>query len=105
MPSTPKRPLQCPTDLIRNYRVSGKVQGVYFRNSTRIEARRLGLRGVVRNLPDGTVDVLVQGAPAAVEALRLWLHRGPALARVAEVSEITLQEGVELRIWEDFEIL
>jgi len=59
----------------------------------------------VRNLPDGSVAVLVQGAPAAVETLRLWLHRGPALARVDEVAEISPDDEALLRIPEDFEIL
>ena len=105
MPSIPKHPPQSPTDITRRYRVSGKVQGVYFRHSTRVEAKRLSLRGSVRNLPDGCVAVLVQGAPAAVETLRLWLHRGPALARVDEVAEITLGEAADLRIPGDFQIL
>jgi acylphosphatase len=85
--------------------VSGKVQGVYFRHSTRLEAKRLSLRGTVRNLPDGSVEVLVQGAPAAIEALRLWLHRGPALARVDKVAEIILGDEANFRMPEDFEIL
>ncbi len=78
---------------------------MYFRHSTRLEAKRLSLRGTVRNLPDGSVEVLAQGAPAAIEALRLWLHRGPALARVDRVAEITLGDEANLRMPEDFEIL
>jgi acylphosphatase len=105
MPSIPKRPPQPPTDLTRRYRVSGKVQGVYFRHSTLIEAKRLSLRGTVRNLPDGSVEVLAQGTPAAIEAMRLWLHRGPALARVDQVAEITVAEEISLRIADDFQIL
>jgi len=105
MPSTPKLPPQSPTDLTRHYRVSGKVQGVYFRHSTRAEAKRLKLRGTVRNLSDGSVAVLVQGAPDAVETLRLWLHRGPAHARVERVSEVALGEPADLKIPDDFEIL
>jgi acylphosphatase len=76
------------TTVIRYFRVTGKVQGVYFRHSTRLEAERLGIRGVARNMPDGTVEVLAHGDPAAVETLRQWLHRGPALARVAVVEEL-----------------
>ncbi len=105
MPSIPKRPPQPLTSLTRRYRVSGKVQGVYFRHSTRIEAKRLGLRGMVRNLSDGCVEVLAQGAPAEVEALRLWLHRGPALARVDRVCEIRLEDAADVRVPADFEIL
>jgi acylphosphatase len=73
--------------IVRCFLVFGKVQGVYFRHSTRLEAHRLGLRGSARNLPDGSVEVFVQGAVAAVEELREWLHRGPAQARVDEVRE------------------
>lgn len=50
--------------------VRGRVQGVYFRASTRDEARRLGLTGWVRNEPDGSVRVLAEGPRAALEALQ-----------------------------------
>ena len=76
-------------EVIRRFLVFGKVQGVYFRHSTRLEARRLALRGIARNLPDGTVEVLAQGRGAAVEELRVWLRQGPAQARVDEVREST----------------
>jgi acylphosphatase len=73
--------------VIRRFLVSGKVQGVYFRHSARLEARRLAIRGIARNLPDGSVEVVAQGRAAAVEELRAWLRRGPAQARVDEVRE------------------
>jgi len=73
--------------VIRRFLVFGKVQGVYFRHSTRLEARRLVIRGIARNLPDGSVEVLAQGAAAAVEELRVWLQHGPPEAQVAEVRE------------------
>ena len=79
--------------VIRRFLVFGKVQGVYFRHSTRLEAQRLGLGGSARNLPDGSVEVLAQGAAAAVEELRAWLHRGPAQARVDEVRETAAGEA------------
>lgn len=65
--------------------VAGTVQGVFFRASTRREAQRLGLTGVARNLPDGSVEVIACGAEAAVAELIQWLHRGPEHARVAAV--------------------
>jgi acylphosphatase len=74
-------------EVIRRFLVFGKVQGVFFRHSTRLEAKRLALRGIARNMPDGSVEVLVQGREAAVEELRVWLQRGPAQARVDEVRE------------------
>lgn len=66
--------------------VSGKVQGVFYRASTREQALALGLAGHARNLADGRVEVIACGPAAAVEALERWLWRGPAAARVDEVS-------------------
>jgi len=79
--------------VIRRFLVFGKVQGVYFRHSARLEARRLAIRGMARNLPDGSVEVLAQGGAAAVEELRAWLQRGPAQARVDEVHETSPDEA------------
>ena len=79
--------------VIRRFLVFGKVQGVYFRHSARLEARRLGLGGVARNLPDGSVEVVARGNAAAVEQLRTWLQRGPAHARVDEVRETSPDES------------
>jgi acylphosphatase len=79
-------------EILRRFRVTGKVQGVYFRHSTRIEANRLGLRGTARNLPDGSVEVFALGEASAVETLRVWLHRGPAQARVDDVREMKASE-------------
>ena len=62
--------------------VSGKVQGVWFRASTRQEAVRLGLRGSATNLDDGRVEVLAAGDAAAIDELEKWLRHGPPLARV-----------------------
>lgn len=61
------------------------MQGVFFRASTQAEAQRLGLRGWARNLPDGRVEVLACGEPAAVDALAAWLQQGPPLAEVESV--------------------
>jgi acylphosphatase len=63
---------------------------VYFRHSTRLEAERLRLSGVARNLPDGTVEVVAHGTPESVQHLREWLRRGPSGARVAAVQEFEL---------------
>ena len=75
-------------EVVRRFLVFGTVQGVYFRHSTRLEARRLGVRGFARNLPDGSVEVLAHGAAAAVDELRVWLGRGPSQAKVTEVREM-----------------
>lgn len=65
--------------------VRGKVQGVWFRASTRAQAERLGLGGHARNLADGSVEVIAIGDQDAVDALERWLHVGPPLARVDAV--------------------
>ena len=67
-------------------RVSGRVQGVYYRASAQREARRLGLRGWVRNLPDGSVELHLEGPPAAVDAMLDWCRVGPPAARVDRVE-------------------
>ena len=63
--------------------VRGKVQGVFFRASTRDRALQLGLRGYARNLSDGRVEVLAEGDARALDALERWLHVGPPRAKVA----------------------
>ncbi len=67
-------------------RVHGRVQGVFFRDSMRAQAQRLGVGGWVRNDPDGTVEAVVSGEPAAVDALVAWAHDGPAGARVERLD-------------------
>jgi acylphosphatase len=91
-------------DVIRRFLVVGKVQGVYFRHSTRLEAKRLRVRGLARNLPDGSVEVLAQGSQSDVNALRQWLHRGPAHARVETVHECEAGESARLEIPAEFEV-
>ena len=66
--------------------ISGRVQGVFFRASTREQAQRLGLRGHARNLPDGRVEVMAVGADAAIQQLERWLQHGPPSARVDHVE-------------------
>ena len=73
--------------ITRQFLISGRVQGVAFRYHTRVEAQRLGLRGVARNLPDGTVEVIAHGEAAAIEELEAWLRHGPSTARVTAVQE------------------
>ena len=66
--------------------VSGRVQGVCFRASTQEQARRLGLRGYVRNLGDGRVEVLAAGTHEALETLAQWLWQGPPMSRVDAID-------------------
>lgn len=65
--------------------VTGRVQGVFFRASTRDRARALGVSGSARNLPDGRVEVEVFGDTDSVDALCDWLWTGPPSARVEDV--------------------
>lgn len=66
--------------------VSGRVQGVWFRASTREQARRYGITGHARNLSDGRVEVLACGTPRALGKLEEWLWQGPDAARVTDVA-------------------
>ena len=81
--------------------VGGKVQGVFFRPSTRERAQALKLRGFARNLPDGRVEVLAIGEDDAVEDLAQWLHYGPSQARVDELERI---EGEDDPGIQEFEV-
>jgi len=77
--------------------VSGRVQGVWFRQSTKEMADSLGITGWVRNLDDGRVELIAQGEDQAVRQLEAWLNQGPELATVAEVasSVVSLSEQYE----------
>ena len=80
--------------IARRCYVSGRVQGVFYRASTRERAVSLGVAGHAVNLPDGRVEVLAVGRPEAVHALIDWLAVGPPAAQVAnvEVREVLLEE-------------
>lgn len=67
--------------------IRGTVQGVWFRESTRQEAERLGVVGWVRNLPDGTVESVAEAAPEVLQEFIRWCHKGPSAARVLGVEE------------------
>lgn len=66
--------------------VSGRVQGVFYRASCAHEARARGLAGWVRNLPDGRVEVVLEGPEPQLEAMIAWCRQGPSAARVDEVE-------------------
>lgn len=71
--------------------LQGRVQGVWFRESTRRRAEELGVSGWVRNREDGAVEAELEGAAREVEALVTWLGRGPSQARVdaVEIEELS----------------
>ena len=66
--------------------VSGRVQGVWFRESTKTEAENLGVKGWVRNLVDGRVEAVFEGPEASVDRLVAWCDAGPSAARVERVD-------------------
>jgi acylphosphatase len=81
--------------------VSGLVQGVCFRAYTRDTARRLGVTGWVRNLPDGTVEAVVEGESAIIQSMLEWFHEGPPYSRVDRVS---VQDEPSHEKFNDFDI-
>ncbi|MBI1294065.1 acylphosphatase [bacterium] len=72
--------------ICRHILVRGRVQGVGFRAGTRHKAASLGLIGWVHNLPDGDVEIVACGAPAALDQLVSWCRQGPPAARVSNVD-------------------
>ncbi|MDT8446689.1 MAG: acylphosphatase [bacterium] len=80
---------------IRIY-ISGLVQGVYFRATCQQEARQLGIKGWVRNLPDGRVEVYALGEDKDLEELKKWCRKGPSGSRVdtVQTSEDQIEEGL-----------
>jgi acylphosphatase len=77
-------------------RISGRVQGVYYRDSCRQMAQRLGVAGWVRNLRDGTVEVVAEGPRHDVGALAAWCRNGPPRAEVSGVEIVDEEpEGLQ----------
>ena len=70
----------------RHLRIAGRVQGVGYRDALRSEALRRGLSGWVRNRRDGSVEAVLQGEAAAVDAVIAWARHGPPAASVERVS-------------------
>lgn len=70
----------------RLFRIEGRVQGVWFRESTRREATALGITGHAKNMADGTVQVLACGEAEAMDQLADWLKQGPPMAQVTNVE-------------------
>jgi acylphosphatase len=66
--------------------ISGRVQGVFFRDTCRRLAEQHGVAGWVRNLPDGRVEAVFEGPPEAVRHLVDWAHTGPRLAAVDDIA-------------------
>lgn len=80
--------------------VAGRVQGVWYRARTRDKAVGLGVTGFVRNLPDGTVEIVAQGDDNQVDALMDWARQGPPMAEVSGLRISEVSEDEELATFE-----
>lgn len=80
--------------------IEGRVQGVWFRDSTRREASRLGVKGWIRNRPEGSVELVVEGPEREVRELVRWCHHGPPGAGVTQVRETPEQWRGEFKSFE-----
>jgi acylphosphatase len=78
-----------------NIFVSGRVQGVFFRQSTKNKAKELGIVGTVRNIEDGRVEIVAQAEYFALKPFIDWCHKGPIAARVDQVEIIQLKGNDE----------
>lgn len=76
--------------MCEQFKISGRVQGVFFRDSTRNIAASLNLQGHAINLPDGSVEVIACGAADAIDSMDEWLQAGPPMARVTSVKRATV---------------
>jgi acylphosphatase len=86
--------------IARRIQVSGRVQGVWYRAKTKEQADQLGVKGWVRNRPDGRVEAHLEGEEENVDRLIAWMQVGPTLARVDELDEA----ATELENLTSFEI-
>jgi len=81
--------------ITRCFIVHGRVQGVFYRDSTRKEALKREITGSAENLKDGTVKVIVQGLGRPIHELKLWLLEGPEMAEVIKVDEVDIEDDLE----------
>ena len=81
--------------ITRHCLITGRVQGVFYRQSTKAQAKKLGLTGWVRNLPDGRVEAVVSGPEPQVAQLIAWMQHGPKAARVdsVQVTELVAEKS------------
>lgn len=86
------------TMMCRKYVIDGRVQGVWFRASTQDQAKKLGLTGYAKNMPDGSVEVIACGDEDSLNELTRWLWVGPDASHVTSIS----QEEVSFTNYSDF---
>ncbi len=83
--------------------VSGRVQGVYFRRFTQNKAKDLGVKGIVKNLEDGRVEIIAQAEADILEPFIQWCHKGPITARVDKVELVEMQ--AHENVFDTFEVV
>ena len=90
--------------MIAHYKINvkGRVQGVYFRASTQEVAQKLNLHGIIKNEPDGSVSIEVEGTKAQMEDFLKWCHKGP---HMAVVKEVKITQSSSLKNFQDFRIV
>ena len=81
--------------------VKGRVQGVYFRAYTQKQAVKFNLKGFVRNLPNGDVEILACGDDSSLQNLVSWCHKGPLFAKV---NEVIVKASTKMEAFTEFEI-
>lgn len=86
-------------DIRAHVRISGRVQGVFYRSTTRDRAEQLGLTGWVRNTSDGKVEAIFEGEETAIKDMIVWCHKGPGFA---DVSDVTVEYQKFLGEFEEF---
>jgi acylphosphatase len=86
----------------KTLRISGMVQGVFFRKSTQQKAEELGIKGWVKNEKDGTVTVEIEGLDQAIQVMEAWLKSGPTAAKVESITLVNRQED---KGYTNFEII
>ena len=74
-----------------HFKITGKVQGVWFRATAQKEAERLGLKGIIQNIPDGSVEATLQGESEALKQFKEWCHEGSPSSEPEHV-EMTEEE-------------
>lgn len=82
--------------------VKGRVQGVFFRDFTRKKAQSLGLLGTVRNLRDGSVEIMAQGDPATLKTMEKWCWQGSPMSQVIVVDVKELEDA---QSYPDFRVI
>jgi acylphosphatase len=86
--------------ITRRLKISGRVQGVFFRKSMRLRAEQLKVTGWVRNCADGTVEAIAQGDAFEVGRLIEWTQRGPDAAKVDKVEIESIEDDVHYAIFD-----